>query len=128
MTSLNTSSLSEADRTIRERTTFRWQGTLLDEDGVAIPVAQLFAVTLTISDALSGEKLVNARDVKNANGGTITAAGVMTLQVYPADNRMVNQRLPVETHRATITYSWDGGDNSHWHCIELLIQNHPDVA
>lgn len=128
MTSLNTSALSTADRTIRERTTWRWQGTLLDEDGVAIPAAQLFAVTLTITDAISGTKLVDARDVKNANGGTITAGGVMTLQVYPTDNRMVNQRLDLETHRATITYSWDGGDNAHWHCIELLVQNHPDIA
>ena len=127
MRSLNTSALSEADRTVYERSTWQWTGTLRDQDGAAIGSADMTSVTCTVADVISGTKLVDGRDVKNANSGTLSAGGVQTVLLAGADNKVVDHRLDVETHRVTLDYTWAAGARRHWHVIEVLVVNHPDI-
>lgn len=126
--SLNTSTLSTAERTVRERNTFRWRGTLHDEDGAPIARGSLQSCTLTITDARTGTKIVDGANVLNQGRATIGETdGQMVLTLTSADNRMIDDRQDSELHVVTIDFSWNSGEGRAWHVIELTVTNHPGI-
>ena len=70
---------------------------------------------LTISLTLfSGTTIINSRDgqdVKNANNGTVTAAGVLTVKLGPLDSIIVGvlNAGATELHIARIKWTWNDG-------------------
>jgi hypothetical protein len=127
--SLNTSTLSVADRTVRERGTWRWSGTLHDEAGNPIARGSLQSVVLTITDARTGTKIVDAANINNTGRASIGETdGSIVLTLLSADNRLVDDRQPEERHYVTIDFSWNSGEGRWWHVIELVVQNHPGIV
>jgi hypothetical protein len=128
MSDLNTSTLSRADRTVRERSTWRWRATLHDEDGNAIARGSLQSVRLSITDARTGHKIVDNESILNTGRATIGETnGLIVLTLTSADNAMVDDRREEESHYVTVDFSWNSGAGRHWHCIELYVQNHPGI-
>ena len=85
--------------------------TLQDEAGVAIPLASLTTVTLTIYNQRTSA-IVNARDetdIKNAGPGAVSAGGVLTLTLTPADMAIVDAALPREPRVALIAWTYASG-------------------
>jgi len=89
-------------------------GSFLDMDDVAIPLASIDTVTLTLYDEETGD-VINSRDdqdIKNANQGVITAGGDLTLRLGPLDNALQNStfdELAVESHIARFSWTWSDG-------------------
>ena len=74
----------------------------------------LASITLTLFD-VNGANIINernAQDVKDANGGTVTDAGVLTLRLDPADNAVQSESLAageLEDHLIRIKWTWNDG-------------------
>lgn len=70
----------------------------------------------------------NGVSIKDANGGTITTGGVLTLVLDPADNVISEANLVEEWHTAEIEYTYNGGAATGrvlWH---FLVSNLPVPA
>lgn len=103
---------------VNEKNSCKIAGTLLDQDGVAVPLASVSSLTLTLYDRAT-DGIINSRnaqDIKNANGGTLHAtSGAFTLTLSALDNPIVTTSTAaqaIETHYALIQASWSG--NGYW--------------
>lgn len=111
---------------VREDSTYQVTGTFKDEAGVAIDVADLTTVEMWITDHLGA--VINTRtavDIKNANGGTIDANGLLTLILLPADNPIVGSESS-ERHLLIIEWTWAATKKSHA-AIYLMVVNDAQV-
>ena len=104
--------------------------TLRDEAGVAVPLATMTTLTLTLRDQAT-RAIVNTRDrqnVLNANNVTFGATdGLVTWAVQPADLECVSGGNE-EVRRALFTARWSGGSREHSWVILIPIENAgPDV-
>ena len=116
--------------TIQEGESCNVVGTFYDNDGAAIAKTALGTVTADLFLESSGASINSrkAQDIKDANGGTITAAGVLTLRLEPADNVIVGSPAidEYEQHLLRITWTWDDGvaasDRTGIQDIRLYIQ------
>jgi hypothetical protein len=111
---------------VNERTTARYtSGTLTDEDGAVVAGSVLSSATLTLYDERTGN-ILNSRDAQNvnqANGVTISDLGVVSWLLVPADNAIVDQRVPSEVHVAVFDLRWDAGTSRCVHEVKFLINN-----
>lgn len=88
---------------------------LKDVNDAAINKSVLQSLTLTLVNAEDGTVL-NGRDQQNildANNGSVTAAGVVTIKLQPADNAVCGANTnELEDHYATLrwTYADTDGD------------------
>ena len=104
-----------------------FSGTLKDEDGTAIPLANIVSVTLTLRDATSNT-IVNTRDgqdILNANDVTVHATtGAFLWAIQPEDTTMVDSDLGSEDHVATITWTYEtdkvGKHEHRLHVVNFL--------
>lgn len=92
---------------VPEQSTLRTTMTLLDEAGVAVPLAAIGTATLTIYARDESTQpiinSVNAVNIKNAGRGTIHAtSGLLTLVLDTLDNSIQNVANDLEWHRALI--------------------------
>ena len=111
---------------VNERTTARYtSGPLTDEDGVVVAGSILSSATLTLYDQRTGNILNsrNAQNVNQANGVTIGDDGVVSWLLVPADNAIVNTRLPQELHVAVFDFRWDAGTSRAMHEVNILVNN-----
>lgn len=71
----------------------------------------LLTVTLTLYAATTIINSRNAQDVKNANQGTLTTAGVLTVALGPLDSVIVGTLTEgqTETHIARLIWTWNDG-------------------
>ncbi len=77
----------------------------LTSDDLLTLKATLFAGTTVINSR-------DAQDIKNANGGTLTAAGVLTLALGPNDNVIVDGTIDAggtEEHILRLEWTWNDG-------------------
>jgi hypothetical protein len=84
-----------------------------DMDGSAIAKASLLTLTASLFLESSGAS-INSRkgqDVLDANGGAVSAAGVLTLRLQPADNVIVGSPAvdAYEQHILRIGWTWNDG-------------------
>ena len=98
------------------------------QEGESLNIVATFAdvsaspETLTLADLLTlkvtlyaGTTVINSRDaqdIKNTNGGTVTAAGALTLALTTDDNPIVNNTLTAgetEEHIARLEWTWNDG-------------------
>lgn len=113
-------------KAVAERSTCVFQsGQFTDEAGVAVAKADLGTVKLWlyVKQEAPGapSAYLNSRNgvsIKDANGGTITTGGVLTLVLDPADNVISESNLVEEWHTAEIEYTYNGGAKTGrvlWH-------------
>ncbi len=110
--------------------------TLRDRDGVAIPAADVSSLTLTLTNAATGEIVNgrNAQDVLNDNSVTLSAQGALAWTIQPADTALVVSGAASEEHVATFSWVADGGsevnsDTHRLHCTKLRsLTTFDDVA
>lgn len=108
-----------------EQVTVQITGTIKDHTDTAIPLASLGAVTLTLYDKRT-QTILNSRSegsIKNANGGTITSGGALTLVLDPDDNVMASAGAGVETHVAQISWTYNSGTATGRALVEFPIRN-----
>lgn len=111
---------------VNERTTAKYTtDPLVDEDGVVIPGTLVTAATLTLYDQKTGA-IINSRNqqnVNNANNVTIADTGILSWALQPADNAIVNSKLPQELHVAVFDLRWDAGSSRSLHEVKFLVNN-----
>jgi len=96
---------------VAEGTSTQLTATLKDRLGVAVPGTDLTHLTLTLYE-LESETVINSRDAQNilgVNGGSVSVAGVLTLELSELDNVLVSQDSGRETHVALFQYRYNGG-------------------
>lgn len=86
--------------------------TLLDETGVAVPLAAIATATLTIyARDEATQPIINSVaqvDIKNTGRGTIHAtSGLLTLSLDAADNSIQNSATDLEWHRLLIEIGYN---------------------
>lgn len=113
---------------IFEETTRFLTATIEDEDGDGFKPE---ALTLLLYDVETGQ-VVNSRNrvsVLDANGGAVTAGGVLTMELLPADNVIVGSRTgkTSETHRALFEWTWASGTRKGKHEVEFTIEENSQV-
>ena len=85
-------------------------GTLLDVAGVAIPLANIASLTLTLTDAKTGVVINsrNAQNVLNANNVTVNSTtGAMQWLVQVADTALYDTNSSIEDHVAKFTWTYE---------------------
>ena len=88
--------------------------TFIDLESATLDEASLATITCTLINAADGA-VINSRqdqDIKDANNSTVTAGGVLTLRLQPADNVIVDAALTAgdtESHYLTVTWTWNDG-------------------
>lgn len=99
---------------VAEQSSLQITATLLDEAGAAVQLAVITALTLTLynRDSVTQEIINSVLDVTvlNAGRGTVHPTnGLLTLQLDPADNAIVDATKELEWHRALIKGTYGGG-------------------
>lgn len=110
---------------IVERTTAKYTATVQDEAGAAIPGASLTTLTFTLYDKSTGT-IINSRDHVDVKS-MVDVAGLLTLELKPADNVILDDSLGYEHHVALFEFTY-GDDNRGTHVAALLVQNVSKVA
>jgi hypothetical protein len=114
-----------------EGTTALYSVDLIDENDVAVELASLTTLTLTVYDATTGV-VVNSRDnvdALNANDVTVQElAGpparlqvVWTLQ--PEDTVLLAAWRAIEYHTVVLRWTWDSGTKAGAHVVNVGITN-----
>jgi hypothetical protein len=108
-------------------TTGTFTGTLLDTDGVAIPLANIVSCTLTMTNARTGAALNSrsAQNVLNANNVTINSTtGAITWLIQTGDTDLEDTTQDWEDHVATFTWTYETskvGKHTHrLHCTQFM--------
>ena len=120
------------DRTVVEGNSMIYTATLKDAAGVALPLASVDSLTLTLYDKTTGT-IINSRtaqDVLNTNQVTFHAtSGLLTWTALPADMAIVGTPAAgvLETHVALfeIVYSTTKGLN---HEVEIYVKQLTNVG
>ncbi len=107
----------------KERTSAVYDATVEDDAGVAIPVANLTSVVLTLYDVATGE-IINSRDdqnVLNANNVTIDSLGALQWIMQVADNIIQSADSVIEHHIAL--FEFVAGGRSSKHEVNVYVSN-----
>lgn len=102
----------------------------LDDTNNPVDTSQLFTVTLSLYEA-STKQTINGRngvDIKNANGGSFNATGLLTLTLSDADNVIVLPARASESHVALISWTWASGAKTGRKELHFTVPNQPKVS
>jgi hypothetical protein len=104
--------------------------TFADLDNATLAKASIDTMTATLVNAVDGTVInsVQDLDILDANNATVTAGGVLTMRLQPADNPIVSTTLAVnatESHYLTVAWTWNDGTTGRtgrqeW---EILVRN-----
>lgn len=126
-------SLTEAERTVNEGTTFLYTCTLKDESGVVVPLSGISALTLTLYDVAT-DTIINSRDaqdVLNTNDVTVHAtSGLLSWTAQAADNAIVTAARvagSLEKHIALFEWTWSTTKKGK-HELEIFVQQLAQVT
>lgn len=109
---------------IDEKTTARYQATVADETGAAIPAASLTTLKVTLYDQSTGN-IINSRNsqnILNANGATVDSAGLLTWTLTPADTAIVGDKT-LELKTALFEYTFASGAKTDRHEVVFAVRN-----
>jgi hypothetical protein len=93
-----------------------------DMAGVAITKANLITLTITLIDVATSTVLNsrNGQSILDANGGTVTNDGVLTMRLDAADAPMVGTASR-ESHLARFTWTWNDGVSVRTGKVEVVF-------
>ena len=102
----------------------KFTGTLLDSDGTAIPLANIDALTLTLTNAADGSTVNSrsAQNVLNTNNVTVdSTTGALTWLIQPEDTTLVDTDLASEDHVAVFNWTYETSKKgSHTHRLHVV--------
>ena len=114
---------------VKERTGAVYTATLKDSDDVAIPLANLTTIVLTLYN-VDDDSIINSRDVqdvKNANNVTIHAtSGLLTWAMQADDNAIVSTSVAIgsrEQHKALFEFTYVGNGSPGKHEVDIYVLN-----
>ena len=88
--------------------------TLYDATGEVLAKAAISTLTVSLINEADGS-IINSRedqDILDANGGTVSTPGVVTLKLQPADNVMVDTSgSEKEVHVVAFEWTWTDGQS-----------------
>lgn len=111
------------DPRVGEKTTVRLRLQLTDQDGNDLLAGDLTAISLTLYELRTGT-ILNGRDtvsILNANGGTVSATGLVTMVLTDLDNALLFARRSSEDHVALIRWQWLNGTRSAWKQVQFTV-------
>ena len=126
--------LSTQQRTVPEKSTFRYTATIRDHTGEPIAAASLDTLTLTLYDKTTAGVIasVSGRDLLNANEGTVHAtSGLFTWIPLPAHNVLVDDTIAngkTETHIAEFEWTYDSSAKTGRHKLEFYVEQYAKVT
>jgi hypothetical protein len=118
--------LTPSQRRVREGCTALYTATIQDEANDPLLLTDLTTLTLTLYDKTTGS-IINSRDdqdVKNTNGVTVSAGGVLVWTMSPADNVIVGapSRNQPEQHVALFEWTWDTGTKAGKYEVQIDVE------
>lgn len=109
---------------INEQTSGRYSCQLVDENGLGFGGVVSLSLTLFDKNTLTIINNRSAQDVLNTNNVVFdTATGILTWDLQPADNAIVDDTRRVEEHRARFTAKWSGSSKQVNDEIVLKVIN-----
>lgn len=92
-------------------TTGRITATILKDDGTALAGSAVTALTLTIRNRDATNTVVNSRNESPITpvATYLSEAGVLTIDLLPADNVLIDATKHEETHRVIVKWTYTGG-------------------
>ena len=109
-----------------EKKTAKITATLKDEDGLALALANVDTLVLTLYEEATGT-IINSRsgsDIKNTGGGTLDAtSGAFTLTLAPDDMAIIQTDRNKEWHVALIEWTYNSGADGGGKEIAFQVQN-----
>ena len=112
---------------ILEKTTPTITAYLTDENGDAVPVADIATLTLTLYGKET-KAIINTRndqDVLNLNGVTVeddSTGTLITWELDIADTAILGTRAE-EDHRAVFKWTWGSTERTGRHIIDMTVVN-----
>ena len=101
----------------KESTSVTFDVTFKDTSNTPVALTKdgILTLTMTLFDKTT-EAVINTRNavsVKDANGGTVSTAGVLTMKLDPADQVVVGTASTgdKETHVIRFDYTWNDGES-----------------
>lgn len=85
-----------------------WLRGTIHGDGAALAGSALATLTLTCYDQDTGTILNsrNRQSVLGVNGGSVSEAGALEIELAPADNAVVTALRAIEEHVALLEWTW----------------------
>ena len=118
--------ITELPDIIHQGTTPKLTFDIENEDGVVIPSASLTTLTLNLFNLDDEDNtILNSRtdqDVLNANNVTVSGAGAGVWSMQVGDTAMVGTGY-IEGHRAVFKWTYDSGNKTGDHIIDMRIRN-----
>lgn len=96
---------------------------LVDEAGSPIGVGVIETLTLTLYNVHTAA-IINTRSQQNvlgANQVTVSAGGVLSWGILPADNPVINTGAKSERHRAVFKWTWSSGAKSGINQFDIVV-------
>lgn len=116
--------LSKAETTVNERSSFLFTGKIVDEAGSPIPGSSLSSLTLTLFNA-ADKSIINSRDdqnVLNANEVTVNESGDLTWNSVAGDSPIVGSVGIGQTEHHVAMFEWTWGSNRRGsHLLNIYV-------
>lgn len=103
-------------------TTSRLTGQIVDENNEGFKPD---TVVLTLFDK-NTRSIINGRDEFDVRP-LVSDTGLLSFELTPADNTIVNSIRRVEVHEITIEWTWSGGNRKGAATIEFTLKERPGV-
>jgi hypothetical protein len=113
---------------VDEKSSCTYTATLKDRSGVVIPLADITALTFSLYSLEDPTRAAinsrTAQSILNVNGGTMHAtSGLLTIEIGPADNVIVDSSLAQERHLAEVRWTYNGGNSIGSTTFMIVVSN-----
>ena len=112
---------------VPERSSWKYQATMNDENGNAIQQSDIDALTLTVYVLDDDKTIVNnceGDDILDVGRGTVgTNNGALSIRFEPDDSEMIDTSKKRETHIALIEMTWNSGTKKMAHEVAWTVVN-----
>jgi hypothetical protein len=114
--------------TVRQDSSDRWTGQIVDLSGNGVPNTSLITGTLSLYDVDSGTTINawNDTDILANAAVTIDGSGNITWNREAEDNPLLSDRRDVEKHYAEFRFTWADGALTHRVCFAVARNIRPD--
>lgn len=99
-----------------------YEGQLLDENSVAVPAANLAALTLSLVDTITGAVInsVTQVNILNSGRGTVDSSGNVVITLTPTDTGLQDSTASQESRSMVIDATYSGSKVLR-HQIDFLL-------
>lgn len=110
-----------------EKSSVVYTATLKDENEAVISSSDVSSLTLSLYSLDDPDRAVinsrNAQSILNANGGTLTSLGALTIVLSSLDNVIVDQTRDFERHLAEVRWTYNAGTRHGSTTFLVIVKN-----